>query len=158
MTVEWSVDIWVPNTKSKHRSITEHLSQKYRILFRALQYYSTLRYSIPNTKSEHCSIAVDSSQKYGILIRALQCGSIGPGRPASRLWEMIIKAKSGAYRARYCRHINSLFHHQFASSRSEATMEWHFQSFPARFLRGAHLCRATFSASTQVPASNLGIK
>ena len=48
---------------------------------------------------------------------------------------MIIKAKSGAYRARYCRHINSLFHHQFASSRSAATMEWHFQSFPARFLR-----------------------
>ena len=89
----------------------------------------------------------------------LQC-SIGPGRPASRLWEMIIKAKSGAYRARYCRHINSLFHHQFASSRSEATMEWHFQSFPARFLRSASaaplLCRAaTVSAST--PASNLGV-
>ena len=41
-----------------------------------------------------------------------------PARPASassRLSEMIIRAKTCAYRARYCRHINSLFHHQFAS-------------------------------------------
>ena len=29
---------------------------------------------------------------------------------------MIISTKSRGYRARYCRHINSLFHHQFASS------------------------------------------
>ena len=105
-----------------------------------------------------CSIGpVSISDKH--CTAYLQC-SIGPGRPASRLWEMIIKAKSGAYRARYCRHINSLFHHQFASSRSEATMEWHFQSFPARFLRSASaaplLCRATASAST-VSASNLGV-
>ena len=43
---------------------------------------------------------------------------------------MIISTKSRGYRARYCRHINSLFHHQFASSLPAPQWSDIFNLFP----------------------------